>query len=225
MEQRARQTAYKMRIGDMINGNIIFDGDRFSSLEAKNKKVSRINVICNVVDKYSNPEKNFNSVTIDDGTGQIRVKAFSESTILLNGLEIGDTVKIIGLLRQFNDELYIMPEIVTRVDVKWAYVRRLELVKEYGEFEEKINAAEKTGEKYTEPEEEIIEREKLSLDTEETSRAVILKKIRENKDGIDIEQLIMELKFPVNEINSSISSLISEGEVYEPKPGHLRSLD
>ena len=218
MAEIKRNIAYKIRIGDMISGNIMFDGDRFSSLEVKNKKISRVNVVCNVVDKYSNPEKNYNSLTIDDGTGQIRVKGFSDTSALIANFNVGDTIKIIGLIKHFNNELYILPEIAVRVDAKWAYVRKLELVKEFGEFVEEPQTNEIPAENIST---EKVESEKI----EESSRTIILKKIKEDKEGIDVEKLIMSLKFPVNEINEKISELIADGEVYEPKPGHLRSLD
>jgi len=214
-----RQIAYKLRIGDLLKGNVVFNGDRFSSLEINEKKISRVNVICNIVDKYSNPEKNYNTLTIDDGTGQIRIKAFSDASILLNGLEIGDTIKLIGLLKSYNDELYISPEIAVRIEPKWAYVRKLELIKEYGEFKSGFEPKPEIAEP-----EEIIENEKV-YGLEETAKTIILKKIKENKEGIDIEKLIMELKLPANEINETISELVASGEIYEPRPGILRSLD
>jgi hypothetical protein len=223
-----RQTAYKIRIGDLLNGNIVFDGERFSSLEVKNKRISRINLVCNVIDKYSNPEKSFNSLTVDDGTGQIRLKAFSDSAILLEGLDIGDIIKIIGWIRHYNDELYIAPEIAIRVDPKWAYVRKLELIKEYGEFKEefdsKFSSPTEASQTEVEAAEEIIEKEKV-FDSVDSPKAVIIKKIKENTAGIDIEKLILELKLPVDEINKSVKDLIAEGAIYESRPGFLRSLD
>jgi len=225
MASEKRQTAYRIRIGDMLNGNIVFDGDRFSSLEVKNRKISRINMICNVIDKYSNPEKNFNALTVDDGTGQIRIKAFSDSAVLLAGLDIGDVIKVIGWARHYNDELYIAPEIAVRIDPKWAYVRKLELVKEYGEFKEEFDSKFQQAPEVAEAEqaEEIIEKEKIDLS--DSPKSIILKKIKENAEGIDIERLIMDLKMPVDEINKSIKDLIAEGEIYEPRPAYLRSLD
>jgi hypothetical protein len=221
-----RQVAYKIRIGDLMKGNIIYNGDRFSALEVKEKKIARVNIICNVVDKYSNPEKSYNTLTIDDGTDQIRIKAFSDASILLNGLEIGDTIKVIGWIRSYNDELYIAPEIAVRVDSKWAYVRKLELIKEFGEFKSEFEPKYEIP-KESQPEEieeEVISREKV-YDIADSPKSTILKKIKENKDGIDIEQLIMALNFPVDQINEIKSSLISEGEIYESRPGYLRSLD
>ena len=232
MVSEKRQTAYRIRIGDLLNGNIVFDGERFSSLEVKNKRISRINLVCNVVDKYSNPEKSFNSLTVDDGTGQIRVKAFSDSAILLQGLDIGDIIKVIGWIRHYNDELYVAPEIAIRVDPKWAYVRKLELVKEYGEFKEEFDSkfspsqAEANGEQAQGQvdAEEIIEKEKV-FDSADSPKAIIMKKIKENPDGMDVEKLILDLKISVDEINKSIKDLIAEGEIYESRPGYLRSLD
>lgn len=222
-----RQVAYKIRIGDLLNGNAIYNGDKFSCLEVKEKKIARVNVVCNVVDKYSNPEKNYSSLTIDDGTGQLKIKAFSDASILLQNLEIGDTIKVIGYLRIYNNELYISPEIALRSDPKWAYVRKLELIKEFGEFKNEFEPKyepTRQNEPQEEIQEEVIEREKV-YDVDENPKTQILKKIKENKEGVDIEQLIMALKFPVNQINEIVSNLISEGEIYESRPGFLRSLD
>ena len=227
--ERQRQVANRIRIGDLIKGNAVFDGERFSSLDFNGKKISRINLIANVVDRYSNPEKNYNSLTIDDGTGQIRIKGFSDSSVLLANIEIGDTIKVIGWLRYFSDELYILPEIAARIDPKWGYVRKLELLKEYGEFKEievKKDSQNSDSMNFEETNEEVI-KEKLEDETivQESAKSVVLKKIKESQEGIDVEKLIMEVKYSVDEINDSISGLIADGEIYEPKPGTLRSLD
>lgn len=57
--QFKRNIAFKLRIGDIIAGKPIIEGDRFSSLELGNKKIIRVNLIGNVTDKYgSEGEKN-----------------------------------------------------------------------------------------------------------------------------------------------------------------------
>ena len=43
----------------------------------------------------------------------------------------GDTLTIIGLLRYFNQELYILPEIVRKQDPKYLLVRKLEIDKSF----------------------------------------------------------------------------------------------
>src|SRR3989344_3434532 len=70
-----RHVAYKFKIGQIIAGNQIFDQDRLNSVEINNRKASRVNVIANVIDKYlQEGEKNYGTVTLDDASGQIKVK-------------------------------------------------------------------------------------------------------------------------------------------------------
>ncbi len=53
-DQYHRNIAYKYRIGDLLLGKPIMDGDRFSFLELGDKKIVRVNLIGNIIDKYEN---------------------------------------------------------------------------------------------------------------------------------------------------------------------------
>ena len=80
-QQFKRHTAYKFRIGDILVGkpttNNTGNGERFAFLELGDKKIVRVNIIGNVVDKYESAgETRYISLTVDDGSGQIKVKAF-----------------------------------------------------------------------------------------------------------------------------------------------------
>ena len=222
-----RQTAHKAWIGTLLKGKVNLENERLISLDIGTKKISRVNLIANVVDRYSGDSRPYVALTLDDSSGNIRVKAFADSITLLSDINIGDTILIVGMLRSFNDEIYITPEIVKIVEPKWALIRRLELTKEYGLFKNEFEP------KYVNPQEkaeaadveaaEIIEKEKIDLS--ESPKSSILKKIKENAEGMDIEKLILELKISMDEINKAIKELIAEGEIYEPRPGYLRSLD
>ena len=64
-QQFKRNIAFKYRIGDLIIGKPIFDEERFSFLELGDKKIVRVNVIGNVVDKYeAEGEKKYIFLTI-----------------------------------------------------------------------------------------------------------------------------------------------------------------
>lgn len=199
-----RQTAHKLYIADLIGATPIFNGEKFSALEYQNKRILRVNLLSNIVDKYSNEEKRYCVLTIDDGSGQIRIKGFSDSFTLLNKQEIGDTVYLIGLLRYFNNELYILPEIVRKIDPIWLHIRRLEIKPKEEKKEASFVTIEKIGK---------IENPKIQI-------LNMIKKERE----MDIEKLILSFSIPVEEINSLINDLIQEGEIYESKPGHLCSV-
>jgi len=197
-----RQTAYKLWIGTLLKGKSVQENEKFIAIDIGSKKVSRVNIVANVIDKYSDENRPYVSITMDDSTGQIRVKAFADSTNILSGVNIGDTALIIGMARVFNNELYILPEIVRIVEPKWALVRKLELIKESGRFENQTTPAEATNNK---------ER--------------VLNMLRQNAEGIDIDKIIMQLHdLDVTEINNIITELISDGLIYEPMPGKLRSM-
>ena len=126
-EQFKRNIAYKLRIGDILLGKPIMDGERFSFLELGGKKIVRVNVIGNIVDKYeSEGERKYIFFTLDDGSGQIKLKCFGDDVDKFKNIIQGQTVLVIGVLRNFNNETYISPEIIKEQDTKYLLIRKLE---------------------------------------------------------------------------------------------------
>ena len=112
-EQYKRHTAYKLRIGSILEGKPILESDKLKFIESQGKSVSRTNIIANITDKYiQDGEKKFASITLDDGTGQIKAKVFGEDIEKFSSLSQGDTILVIGLLRSWNNEIYLTPEII-----------------------------------------------------------------------------------------------------------------
>jgi hypothetical protein len=199
-ETKKRNTAYKLRIGDILKGKPIITEGRFLFLEIGDKNVVRINLIANVIDKYvSEGEKKYATLTVDDASGQIKLKHFGEDISIIKDLSQGDTLQIIGVLRDYNNELYILPEIAKRLDPRWLLVRKLEM-------------------------QEL--KKDLSLPSDAPLRDILLGKIKEaeKEDGIDIDKLIMDIDSSPTIVNSEVKKLIEEGMVYEPRPGRLRYL-
>ncbi len=247
-EIKKRFTAFKISIGLLGQGQIEFDQERFSRLILNNKEIARVNTVATVVDKFMNEQGSYASVTIDDGTGNIRVKVFSDNIGMLKDLQMGDTVIVIGLLRHYNDELYILPEIIKQVDARWLLARKLELQKEYGASYETAKPKEQTiqsGQTSTiqqsispasqsEVTEEKIETTPTTPTAPAESAEIAEKTLRdqvmdiikasEQEEGIDVDKLIMTLKAPVDNINSTIIELLEEGTIFEPRPGRLRVL-
>lgn len=205
-EIRKREIAYKMRIGEILLGKpavTIQDGrERFNFLELGNKKIVRVNVIANVIDKYSSEgEKRFASLMLDDATGQINLKTFGENVSLFQDITQGQTIMAVGVLRVYNNELYILPEIIKPLDPRYLLIRKLEIEK----------AA---------PKIEIKKEEILVIKDQIISRV----KKEEVNEGIDTEKLVMELNAPPELINQEIKKLLEEGIIYEPRPGRVRYL-
>lgn len=127
-ETKKRNTAYKLRVGDILKSKPIIADGKFLFLELGDKKISRVNVIANVVDKYvSEGEKKYAALTLDDASGQIKLKAFGDEIEILKDKTQGDTVQVIGTTREYNNEIYVLPEIIKKVDPQWLLVRKLEI--------------------------------------------------------------------------------------------------
>lgn len=207
-EVKKRETAYKLRILDILKGNQIFEtvegNQRFKFLELGARQIIRINIIANVIDKYqSDGERRFASLTLDDGSGQIRARVFGEDSNKFDLLSQGDTVTMIGLLRSYNNELYILPEVIRKTDSKYLLIRKLEIDKTFPQQQVQVN-----------------KQEIRALRDE----VINLIKIAEPKEGIDKDEIILSLKSAPDIINQEIQKLLDEGIIYEPRPGRVRYL-
>lgn len=213
-QQFKRNTAYKLRIGDILVGKPTTNGDRFSFLELGDRKIVRVNVIGNIVDKYeSSGETKYISLTVDDGSGQIRIKAFGEEAERLRSLTQGQTVVVIGVLRHWNDELYVSPEIVRDMDPKYLVIRKLETEKDT--VSGLSSGSVSSGMDISGKQQTIAVKDRI-LD---------LIKASESNGGVETESLLRDLQeFSPTILNKEIQKLLEEGVVFEPRPGKIRWL-
>lgn len=198
-----RNIAYKFRIGELLMGKPIINNERFSFLELGDKKIIRVNIIGNIVDKYEGQgESKFLSLTLDDGSGQIKLKAFGEDSEKFSKVSQGETVAIIGVLRHWNNELYIQLEIIKNLDPRYLLIRKLEL--------EKSKPA--------------VQMQKTQIIAVKDHILDAIKK-SEDQGGIERDSLIMNLRdTPPQIINQEIQKLLEEGIIFEPRPGKVRYL-
>lgn len=197
-----RNIAYKLRIGDLLVGKPVSENERFIFLELGDKKIIRVNVIGNVIEKYNNNgEKRYSFITIDDGSGQIKLKSFGDDIEKLENLNQGQTVVVIGTLRQFNNEVYISPEIVKLQEPKYLLVRKIEIEKSMPLVLTKANGG--------------AIRDKILEDI----------KSSEEEGGVYIDKIIMGHRETSSDIiNQEIQKLLEEGIIFEPRPGKIRYL-
>jgi RPA family protein len=211
-EKFKRNIAFKLRIGDLLRGNPIIEAERFSFLDLDNKKVARINLAGSIVDKYESEERNYIFLTIDDGTGQIKIKAFGDDSEKLKDVEQGQTIILIGFLRYFNNELYITPEIVRELDPRYLLVRKLEV--------ERFNPV------AVQNQTQIQSSNQSQEQVQNTIKDKIIEqiKIHEPNGGIETEKLSANLNETPEIVTQEIQKLIGEGLVFEPRPGIVRWL-
>jgi len=214
MESLTRNTAYKIWISDLISGNYVKGEAQFDSgyVNIKGKNVSRVNLICSVVDKFSG--ENYSALTLDDGSGIVPLKAWNENVNLFLDLDVGDLVLVVGKVKQYNNSIYITPEVVKKIDNPlWLKLRKIELVKEYGEsarveisnFKNKV-----------EVERVVVE------NVVEGSREKVLRLIESLDSGEGAELAEVVEKSGLNEANTVIQELVQDGEIFELHKGKYR---
>ena len=128
--------AYKMRIIDLVNGKLKNDGaGAVLSTPFGESKEARI--LGTIIDSYRNNENTYGALTIDDGTSTTRLKAWSDKVQLLDKFKIGDMVDIIGRVGEFQDEVYLIPDVIIPVEPNYWLFRELELSKRIKDLKER----------------------------------------------------------------------------------------
>jgi RPA family protein len=244
-----RLTAKKVSIGEIINGRFVKKTGFESSYILTNlgRRLSRVRVLGLLVDSFLSPDERYATITLDDSTETIRCKAFINVKIF-DGLNKGDLIDIFGKLREYNNEIYMIPEIIRKIDSNFETLRKLELEKIVREQKEKIKKIKELQNQVSDLNElKIAVKEFMPLEdaegileaqdmiesaVEEKTVAVneiknkILKLIEDldKGDGTDYKDILDKSGFSENEVDFAIQELLETGVCYEPKPGKIKKL-
>jgi len=184
--------AYKMRIIDLVNGKLKKDemGGVLLSTPFGESKEARI--IGTIIDSYRNNENTYGSFTIDDGTATTRLKAWSDKIELLDKFKEGEIVDIIGRVGEFQDEIYLVPDIIIPVTPNYWLYRELELSKRIKELMERGLSFEYTDkiDTYSSPEPVPYQKEEAY---EAVTEEVNISEVEEALQETEIEELMEEV--------------------------------
>ncbi|MBU5537540.1 MAG: OB-fold nucleic acid binding domain-containing protein [Candidatus Aenigmatarchaeota archaeon] len=237
----ARLPAKKVRIADLLNGKFFYGSKEEMKpsyvITPFGEKVSRVNLIGTVIDKFLSEDGNYSVVTIDDGTEAIRVKSFEG--LPFERVELGDLVRVIGKLKEYNGELYISHEIVEKInDVNFELLSKVEILnnlikqkKIVDDIKSLFNRMDETELKNYARDTYSIDEETLSVIIESKKKEIdykpvvleVIQKLDEGK-GVEIKKLFEVLNLPENIVEKTLDELINEGSVYEPTIGFLRKV-
>ncbi|WXG40871.1 MAG: OB-fold nucleic acid binding domain-containing protein [Candidatus Freyarchaeum deiterrae] len=215
---KKRAAAYKVHISDLVSGKWVEKpGGRFvltnSGLEAQ-----RARVLGTVVDKFISSQSEFGSITVDDGTKTIRAKTWKTQNPLLNKVQIGDIVDLIGKVREYQGEIYLVPELIINVDdPNWELLRELELIS--------FNPKDKTSP--IKEEVGVSEEDKPPAEEDLVDKIGNVLEIIEEMDegeGVDFETIKKKTGLSQKELESCLVELLSDGTIYEPRPQNYRKL-
>lgn len=250
----ARQTAHIVSISSIHRAMYTKTEGEWEPnyLLIKDRKVSRANLM-GVVISGTAQEGAYSSFTIDDSTGTISVRIFEDST--KHEYELGDVVMVIGKIREFNSEKYIVPEIIRKIDNEvWLDVRKKELEKIDVSMLDRVRSDEQPMQASTPgaPKQEPAPREERasSIEKEIAENAEVLKESTapqsaSAEDDVPTENntekvfnLIKKLdtgdganieevieESGLSDCEDIIEALLNEGEIFEVKPGHLKVLE
>jgi len=200
------EPAHKLRISEIIEGSIERPDDQSSKTILVTKlgiRTSRVRVMGTIVDIFRSELSDYMNFTLDDGTGTIRVKVWSEKPVI-SEIRIGDIVDVIGLVRLYRDEVYLIPELVIKVkDPNWELVRELEL---------HLFSFLRIGEFYV---------------TRKVSLHKNILKILDSLDmgdGVPKETLEKFLNVSGDELERELDILLREGIIYETNEGAYKRL-
>ncbi len=201
-QSQKRQIAYKLQIRQILGGtyhqqegwnpNYLITPD--------NQKVSRVNLIAVVV---AQTQDQTNNLILDDGSGQITLRIFDPLKNV--NPKIGDTVLVIAKIRQFNNQIYLVPEIISKINnSKWVEVRKLEL-----KNKSPLRPSTPTP---AAPETNLAPYENLLN---------LIKKLDQD-EGANVDDLIKESTLP--DCEKLIEELLKEGDIFEISPGRVKIL-
>lgn len=205
-----RSPAVKVRIKDLVEGEFYRTpgNDPNYLLTSLGEKVSRARVLGVVVSKFVSEDGEYVNITLDDGTATISVRAFRDTRVL-EKIDVGDTAEIIGKVKEYEGEVYLLAEIARKIsDPNWELVRRLELVikeKKLGKSRERA-VLESAGESEEDPKERVLE---------------VIKRLDQG-EGVKYISIVRELGMSEDQLDAIINELLLEGEIYEPKIGRFK---
>ena len=131
---RKRQIARKVILSEVTSGKY-FKKEGFESnyiITKDARKFSRVSLVATIVDTYKNEAGTYGAITFDDGTDTIRGKYFQDLTPM-DDVSKGEIVEIIGKVKEYGGEIYLVTEHLFRRYVHFELLRKAE----YKQFKEK----------------------------------------------------------------------------------------
>jgi len=235
-----RSIAYKVKIEDLVNGKYVRPSETESSylLTPWGQRILRARTIANVIDKFISEDQNYGTLRIDDGSETIRLKAWRQDVQTLADFKVGDLIDVIGRVREYEGEIYLVPDVIARVeDPNWELVRELEILRarrqaltqgrrprpepEVRRLEVELPApgAAPTVETIEEVEEPLPE-----VPEDVKKKALLAFDKLDKGGGVAPLDIAAELDMPQAEVDDALRVLIADGEIFEPKVGRFRRL-
>jgi RPA family protein len=236
-----RQVSKNVRIYDLVSG-VFIPGDRETMtpnviVTPLGDRVSRAKIVGTVTENFRSEDGRFGSLTVDDGTGAIRVRVFQNDLHLIEMFRPGDLVSVVGKVKNFHDENYLLPDMVSLLpDPNSELLFRLETLNDI--MDKKRAADDIVRLRNQMSEEELVEYASQKYEMDRVAVDAVLRSRAESVDyrpaildailkldsgeGVEIAKILEVANLDESMAEAVISELLDSGEIYEPVAGRLK---
>jgi len=159
---------------------------------------ARVNLIGTLIEK--DVAGGFKNFILDDGTGHVMVGLFEEKENFMGDFEIGSSLRVIGRLRDYLGDRYVVGEIIKKIEDKnILLMRNLEL---------KMEELKKSG---------MRNSEKIK------SKIIDFVRAGDSGSGVFIEEIVKNAEN--DRAESIISKMLETGELFLVKPGVVKVME
>ena len=219
-------TAIRSSISDIVNGTFLED-DGARVISPYGVELRRVVLVGYIVNRQST-QGNFASITIDDGTETIKAKAWGTEASSLDEVSNSMLVVLVGKVREYEGEVYIVPEIVS--EVKDPNFMTLHLLERYNTMLTQgglsIPAPTTLEESVIESPIDDSEHPKEKVTPRGALAKEILQYIRDNNDpqGISIQDIVDNIKgdYTKEKIQMEVIELMAADQIQEIKIGRYK---
>lgn len=225
MKVKKRAEGKFLRLSEIHEKGEIYQFDEQDYFRIDEKIIRRVRVFGIVFNRFESEEKGkYVALSIDDGSDTIRLKLWSNPIKRNDGttfdpfsiadkIVVGDTVDVIGRIRKWEDEFYIIPsDIKSHNEIDWEINRRAILL---GMDIDKHGLLPK------EESEEVIEHGNNESDPRSSMLEAFSDELRENT----FEKLMLRSKLDKSLAKDMIAELQMEGRILNPEPGFYLLID
>lgn len=199
-----RETATICMIEDILGGNFVkTEGWTPSYFETSIGNISRANILGVIVSIDGQ------GLLLDDGSGKMLLRSFDGKGF--DSFTLGDFVIVIGRPRLYNDQKYIMPEIIKKIDPAWSILRKVE-----------IEIARRGAVPINTPVRVTVS-EPIPPTANHYQKIFAFIRDLDAGDGAPTEEVIKRSGIP--KADEMIKTLIEEGEIFEIRAGKLKILE
>ncbi|MDD1778708.1 MAG: OB-fold nucleic acid binding domain-containing protein [Candidatus Helarchaeota archaeon] len=242
-----RAIALKLSIHHILSGTFVKADDKNYLETSWGGHVSRVHIFGTIVRKWVSSTDSESksdrtpqaSITVDDGTETIRLKAWKDDIKIFEDFQIGNIIDVIGHIREYKNEKYIAPEIIKTIEnPNWELIHELNIIESLSRVKsnknlQKISA---DAQQISEKAQQITPKDSEHLKSDHNQKSIFKDEIVElirkldvsqgtsKSQGISKNQLKTNLKIPEIDFENALTDLINEGTIYQPSPGKFKIL-